>query len=101
MLKTWLLRAIWQADRAQQARSFHFRHAVAHAAIAPRSTNFSQWYLDIIASADLAETSPVKVQTVLLLCVGVSFSQNVMMRVGLSHFEAKCVRVMGQYSSIS
>jgi hypothetical protein len=44
-----------------QSRSFHFRHR-AHAAITPRAANFSQWYQDIISSADLAETSPVKVE---------------------------------------
>lgn len=54
--------AVWRACCAQQTRAFHFRHT-AHAAITPRSTNFSQWYLDIITSADLAESSPVKVTT--------------------------------------
>ena len=47
---------------AQPARSFHFRHR-AQTPITPRSTNFSQWYLDVISSGDLAETSPVKVRT--------------------------------------
>ena len=59
--RTASLRVVWFCF-AQQARSFHFRHR-AHAPITPRSTNFSQWYLDVISSGDLAETSPVKVQT--------------------------------------
>jgi hypothetical protein len=63
MRQTLPYRAILRACHAQQNRRFHFRHT-AHAAITPRSTNFSQWYLDIIASSDLAETSPVKVRKI-------------------------------------
>jgi hypothetical protein len=51
-----------------QQRSFHFRHR-AHPAITPRATNFSQWYLDVISSADLAEASPVKVLSFLMNCL--------------------------------
>jgi hypothetical protein len=60
MRQTLPYRAILRACHVQQNRRFHFRHT-AHAPITPRSTNFSQWYLDIIASSDLAESSPVKV----------------------------------------
>ncbi|CAN0498976.1 unnamed protein product, partial [Discosporangium mesarthrocarpum] len=32
--------------------------------ITPRSVDYSQWYLDVIAAAEMVENSPVKVCTV-------------------------------------
>jgi hypothetical protein len=60
MRKSYSFGVALQTCFAQQTRAFHFRHR-SHAPITPRSENFSQWYLDVISSAELAESSPVKV----------------------------------------
>lgn len=91
------LKSIWRSICGHQIRSFHFRHR-ASSAITPRSENFSQWYLDVISGADLAETSPVKVWTMCKSCMHLLVFY---FDAGLSHFEAQRVRFMGQHSVVS